>query len=150
MYKELALRSNSFECKKIYNYNIYSMSEQNNIHGSIVWQDLTVKDAESIKDFYCKVAGWEASGHGMQDYNDYDMKLPGTDKVVAGICHAKGTNANIPPQWLIYITVEDVQKSAELCIASGGKVIDGPRKMGNYNFCVIQDPAGAVAALISK
>jgi hypothetical protein len=126
------------------------MIEQNKEFGSIVWQDLTVKDTKAVRDFYCKVAGWNAHGHGMEDYNDYDMKLPGSDKVVAGICHAIGINANIPPQWLIYISVEDVDKSAEVCIASGGKVIEGPRKMGEFNFCVIQDPAGAVCALLSK
>ncbi|RPI18610.1 MAG: VOC family protein [Ignavibacteriae bacterium] len=126
------------------------MSEQNNGIGSITWQDLTVPNADEVKEFYSKVAGWEASEHDMGDYCDYNIKVPGTDKVIAGICHARGTNANIPPQWLIYISVEDVNKSAEQCTALGGKVIDGPRKMGHFNFCVIQDPAGAVAALISK
>jgi predicted enzyme related to lactoylglutathione lyase len=86
----------------------------------------------------------------MGEYNDYDIRLPESDDVVAGICHARGTNANLPPQWLIYVTVEDVNKSTELCKENGGIVVDGPRKMGEYNFCVIQDPAGAVIALISK
>jgi hypothetical protein len=66
-----------------------------------------------------------------------------------GICHAKDSNANIPPQWMIYITVEDIDHSVARCLELGGKVIDGPRQMGHSRFCVIQDPAGAVAALIS-
>jgi hypothetical protein len=36
------------------------------------------------------------------------------------------------------------------CVALGGQVLDGPRPMGSKQFCVIRDPAGAVAALIES
>jgi predicted enzyme related to lactoylglutathione lyase len=126
------------------------MAENKNETGKIVWHDLTIGNAEQIKDFYNKVIGWKATDHSMGEYNDYDIHLPESGDVVAGICHARGTNANLPAQWLAYVEVENAGKSAELCRANGGKIIDGPRKMGEYNFCVIQDPAGAVIALISK
>jgi predicted enzyme related to lactoylglutathione lyase len=115
--------------------------------GSIVWQDLTVSNAPEVRDFYCQVVGWTYTDHDMEDYNDFNINLPGTAETVAGICHARGTNANIPPQWLVYISVADVAESARRCEELGGKVIDGPRSMGGATFCVIQDPAGAVAAL---
>jgi uncharacterized protein len=114
--------------------------------GTIAWRDLTVNNAEDIKDFYCNVVGWEASPHDMGDYNDFDIKTP-EGETVTGICHAKDTNANIPPQWLMYVKVENVKKSAEICVENGGKVLDGPRTMGQILFCVIQDPAGAVIAI---
>ena len=58
------------------------------------------------------------------------------------------SHADLPPQWLIYITVANVEKSAEQCVALGGKVLAGPRPMGDHGrVAVIQDPAGAVAAL---
>lgn len=50
----------------------------------------------------------------------------------------------------MYIQVADVDASAQRCVSLGGKVNDGPRAVGNGRFCVIQDPAGAVAALISS
>jgi uncharacterized protein len=114
--------------------------------GTIAWRDLTVNNAEEIKDFYCNVVGWEASPHDMGDYNDFDIKTP-EGETVTGICHAKDTNANIPPQWLMYVKVANVKKSAEICVENGGKVLDGPRMMGQMLFCVIQDPAGAVIAI---
>jgi len=46
--------------------------------------------------------------------------------------------------------VEDVDQSVERCLELGGRLIDGPRSAGQSRFCVIQDPAGAVAALISQ
>ena len=115
--------------------------------GSIVWQDLTVSNAPEVRDFYCQVVGWTYTDHDMEEYNDFNINLPGTAETVAGICHARGTNANIPPQWLVYISVADVAESARRCEELGGKVIDGPRTMGGATFCVIQDPAGAIAAL---
>ena len=116
--------------------------------GSIAWQDLTVPNAPEARDFYCQVVGWTYTDHDMGDYNDYNINLPDGSQTVAGICHARDGNANVPPHWLVYIVVADVAQSANKCVELGGKVIDGPREMGGQTFCVIQDPAGAVAALI--
>lgn len=116
--------------------------------GSIVWRDLTVDDAEAIKDFYCAVVGWKATPFDMGKYNDYNISTPDGKETVAGICHPSGSNANLPPQWLVYVSVENVQESMDRCVQLGGKVIDGPRRMGKSPFCVIQDPAGAVLGLI--
>ena len=113
--------------------------------GSITWTDLTVKNAE---EFYSKVVGWKTEAFDMEDYNDFNMNTPESGKTIAGICHARGGNENLPPQWLIYITVENVNTSAKLCKELGEKVLVEPKAMGNYGrFCVIEDPAGAVAAL---
>lgn len=110
------------------------------------WVDLTVKNAEQVRDFYKEVVGWNSTDVDMGGYSDYNMNLE-DGKTVAGICHSRGLNANLPPQWLIYITVSDLEKSLAQCRALGGKIIDGPRSMGESRFCVIQDPSGAVAAL---
>ena len=117
--------------------------------GAIVWQDLTVEHAESVRDFYQAVVGWSSQGEDMGGYEDFHMISPSTGSSVAGICHARGENANVPPQWLVYINVKDVDASAARCRDLGGEVVDGPRMMGGGRFCVIKDPAGAVCALFS-
>ena len=118
--------------------------------GEIIWRDLTVQNAESVQNFYSEVVGWTATPHEMGEYQDFDLRPLDGEEVVAGICHARGENASLPAQWLIYIWVADVRASAERCLALGGRVLDGPRLMGDQLFCVIQDPAGAVAALMSE
>ena len=119
--------------------------------GSITWADLTVNDAAQIRDFYKEVVGWDDAAVSMGDYNDYCMNSPGTEQTNAGICHARGENANLPPMWLIYITVADLDQSIKSCRRKGGKILSGPREMpGQGRFCVIQDPAGAYAALYQK
>ena len=118
--------------------------------GTFAWVDLTVGDAENIRKFYSDVVGWDSSPVDMGEYSDFCMNLPGSDNAVAGVCHARGSNAKMPPQWLIYIVVANVDESAERCVELGGKIIDGPREMGKQRFVVIQDPAGAVAGLIGE
>ncbi len=118
--------------------------------GSIVWRDLTVPDAGKVSEFYSQVAGWRTFPHDMGEYHDYDVKLAEDGDSIAGICYARGGNANVPPQWLIYILVEDAAAGAEKAVALGGAIIDGPRQLGSGQFCVIRDPAGAMFALISE
>lgn len=123
--------------------------EKANKIGRIEWLDLTVDDASRVKDFYCSVVGWSSAEVDMGMYCDFNLNLPYSKDTVAGVCHARSANANLPSQWLVYVRVESVAESADECKKLGGKVLDGPRRMGGSNFCVIQDPAGAVMALIS-
>jgi len=116
--------------------------------GIIAWSDLTVPNADEVRDFYSSVVGWMAAPVEMGDYQDYSMMSESSEQPIAGVCHKRGSNKNLPSQWLIYITVEDLDASIKSCNELGGSVVDGPRSMGGgARYCVIRDPAGAVAAL---
>jgi predicted enzyme related to lactoylglutathione lyase len=114
--------------------------------GSIAWTDLTVENAPAVCDFYQDVAGWTPAPVAMGEYDDFVMRDANGDGV-SGVCHARGENAGLPAQWLIYIVVADLDQSIAACHKHGGKVISEPRKHGTSRFAVIQDPAGAVAGL---
>ena len=118
--------------------------------GQIEWLDLTVNDASRVKNFYSSVVGWKSDDVDMGSYSDYSIHTPEGRDTVAGICHARGPNANLPSQWLVYVRVASVQESADTLKRLGGEVLDGPRRMGGSNFCVIKDPEGAVMALLSN
>ena len=76
------------------------------------------------------------------------MTVPATGEPAAGICHARGPNANIPPVWLVYFIVEDLAESLEEVRGGGGEILVGPKDMGpGAAYAVIRDPAGAGAAL---
>jgi len=115
--------------------------------GKIGWIDMTVDDASGLRDFYQKVVGWKIEDTRMDGYDDYTMMSPDDGEAVAGICHARGSNADLSGGWLIYITVADVEASAAECVANGGKIVVEPRKLAGGLFCVIEDPSGANAAL---
>ncbi len=116
--------------------------------GAITWMDLTIVDAEGVRDFYKQVVGWETTDISMGEYNDYCMSSPEDQKVRSGICHHRGSNQGIPPMWIMYINVADLNVSIEAVKNGGGEVVHGPRRMGDKaRFCIIRDPAGAFAGL---
>ena len=115
--------------------------------GKIGWIDMTVDDADTLRDFYKDVVGWTVEDTNMGDYSDYTMMSPADGAAIAGVCHARGSNAEMPGGWLIYITVADVDMSAAACVANGGELLVDPRSLAGGRFCVIKDPGGAVSAL---
>lgn len=116
--------------------------------GTVGWIDITVDDAVNLREFYSAVVGWKAQGCDMGGYEDYSMLPAQDDSPVAGICHARGTNAGLPSAWLIYIVVADLEASLETVKARGGAVLHGPKGNDQYGrTAVIRDPAGAVCAL---
>ena len=123
------------------------MSDEKPAVGTIGWHDLTVPAADEVRDFYAEVVGWKWSPVDMGGYSDYTVLTPGTGDAVGGVCHAQGTNAGLPPQWLMYIIVADIDASIASTKRLGGSVIAGPKNMGASRYCVIKDPAGAVCAL---
>jgi predicted enzyme related to lactoylglutathione lyase len=114
--------------------------------GTITWTDLTIGDADRLRDFYETVIGWAPEPVPMNGYADYVMN-DADGEAAAGICHARGSNAELPPQWLIYITVDDLDHSMTECQRLGGTVLTRPRSYAGGRYCVIKDPAGAVCAL---
>ena len=123
------------------------MSEAKPEAGSLVWIDLTVEDAEEVRDFYTDVVGWTSAEVDMGGYADYTMKTGGSGATITGVCHARGVNADIPPAWMPYFAVADLDESMRACIDNGGELMMSPKGLGEGRFCVIRDPAGAFAAL---
>lgn len=116
--------------------------------GTIAWTDLTVPDAEGLRDFYATVVGWVPSPVDMGAYSDFNMTTPDDDTPVAGVCHARGGNADLPAQWLNYVIVADLDHSVRQCETLGGSIVSPVRDMGaTGRYAVIRDPAGAVLAL---
>ena len=117
--------------------------------GMIGWLDLTVDNAAEVRDFYADVVGWKMSAVSQGDYDDYCAHLEQDGPPVAGICHARGENAGMPPHWIMYVTVTDLDDSLARCQARGGSAVGPTRDLGSYGrVAVIQDPAGAALALI--
>ena len=115
--------------------------------GTIGWKDLTVENAERVRDFYMGVAGWTAEPIDMGGYDDWVMMPPGGGEPVGGICHKRGGNADVPSQWLLYVVVADLDLAIRRVLELGGEVVREPKGAGGGRFCVVKDPAGAVCGL---
>ncbi len=116
--------------------------------GSISWVDLTVPDAESLRQFYSTVVGWTSSDVDMGGYADFTMVTPASGDAVAGVCHARGANESLPSVWLVYIVVDDLEDSLSRVRELGGSVVIDRRT--GAGFAVIKDPAGAICALYQR
>lgn len=92
--------------------------------GRIAWLDLTVADASTTRDFYRQVVDWSVQDVEMEDggerYADYNM-LGDDGNPAAGICHARGVNLGLPPIWMIYLPVGDLDESLRRVPGEGGE-----------------------------
>jgi uncharacterized protein len=120
--------------------------------GCIFWLDLTVADAAGTRDFYRQVIGWSvddvAMNDGSEQYADYNM-IGGDGQPAAGVCHARGRNVGLPPVWMLYLPVGDIDESLRRVEHEGGTVIkSAQRKDGRVAYAAVRDPSGACFALV--
>lgn len=113
--------------------------------GIPAWCDLTVDDADTLRDFYAAVLPWQVQPTPMGEYDDYTM-CSNDGLARGGVCHRRGMNAGIPPVWIIYFTVPDLPAALAEVTARGGEIVE-QRGEGDGALAVIRDPAGAVCAL---
>jgi predicted enzyme related to lactoylglutathione lyase len=114
--------------------------------GKVGWLDLTIPDAGRAREFYRKVIGWTSQGVDMGGYEDFVLQSS-SGQPVAGLCNARGANVGLPPVWLPYFTVIDVDASARSAEVLGGRLRTPVRSTEQGRFCVVEDPSGAVCAL---
>ena len=117
--------------------------------GTFSWVDLATTDAAGAKAFYSGLFGWEAEDLPAGDAGTYSMlRLAGAD--VAGL-HEQAADeraSGVPPHWMSYVTVADVDAAAASVPGLDGMVILEPFDVLDVGReAVVQDPVGAVLAL---
>lgn len=117
------------------------------IPGEFVWNELATANVQGAKDFYSKVFGWEFIDKKMDDMT-YTIIKKGT-KEFGGIWAIPAEQqSQIPPHWLAYILVENLEQSLEIARQNGATVVKPVQKAGDMGlFAVIKDPVGAHVAL---
>lgn len=107
---------------------------------SLVWNEVATRDAEGAKAFYNTLFGWE---HIYDTENDYHM-FSNNGRMAAGMLVMTEEWGEIPPNWMVYFLVEDVNAMAAKVTELGGAVSVPPTEMGAGTFAVLADPQGAV------
>lgn len=111
--------------------------------GSISWLSLAVNDPETTQAFYQKVIGWEPRVNDAEEGSKgYQMLVEGGS--VAAEISSTGDAMEVPPVWVIYVPVGDLQESLQRVEAGGGHVI----KQGEESkSAIIADPIGGYFGL---
>lgn len=114
--------------------------------GSACWSELATRDTTAAKAFYTALFGWELKESQMMEYTE----LINGGRPIGGMMPMAGAQfEGVPPYWLIYFTVDDCDATAEQAKSLGGVVCLAPTDIPNTGrFTVIQDPQGAVFAVI--
>jgi len=116
--------------------------------GSFCWIELGTTNAESAKNFYQQLFGWDYEDHSMGSDGVYTIiRLNGKD--VGGLYQLSSAMLaqGIPTHWLSYVSVTNADDATAQAVAAGGTVAKEPFDVGpNGRMSIIQDPAGAVFA----
>ncbi len=131
--------------------------------GDMAWMDLSVPNAEQIKNFYQKVLGWQSETVNMvcgdEEYADFAMSAAQAESsaekssmssFTTGVCHAKGANEDMPAVWLPYFLVADIELAVNTVQIEGGELVTKIKSMGDDKYVVVKDPSGAQCALYQK
>jgi predicted enzyme related to lactoylglutathione lyase len=117
---------------------------QKHAPGSFNWLELGTTDQAAAKQFYGSLFGWEAQDFPMGPDGVYTMfKLDGKD---VGACYRLGPQMKgVPPNWGLYVAVEDADAAAKRAAELGGALLKPPFDVYTFGrMAVLQDPTGAI------
>ncbi len=114
--------------------------------GRFVWHELHTLDRPSAARFYQQLFGWETKDVPMGPGEPYTLCMR-DGKDFAGITKSMAP-AHVPPHWLPYVGVDDVDASAAKIKELGGKILKTPMDIPNIGrFAAVADPQGAALAI---
>lgn len=114
-------------------------------HGTFCWMDIYLPDQDRGKAFYGGLFGWEWTDWPMGDSGMlYTMfSLDGKSVGAMGPAMHGVLPEGVPPHWLSYLAVDDLNGTAELAKSMGAEFVMGPFDAGNGQVALMRDPAGA-------
>jgi uncharacterized protein len=121
--------------------------------GEASWHELTTSNHVAAFDFYSKLFGWEKQSEmDMGGGEMYLMYGRSTDSpMLGGMWTWNKPEQPMPPNWLIYFKVEDVDKTAERIKELGGQILNGPMDVpGEDRVAQAMDPQGATFGIHSS
>jgi len=125
------------------------MDEKLKKHGAISWSELMTTDVTAAKAFYGELFGWTFDDMPMEGGMTYSVFKANEDES-GGIMAFPPDAPPMPPNWGLYITVDNVDETAEKATGKGAKIAMPPKDIpGVGRFCVLQDPQGAFISIIS-
>jgi predicted enzyme related to lactoylglutathione lyase len=119
------------------------------VSGSLCWADLSTPDPKRAADFYSALFGWQIMADE-KDKSGY-LHIKNGEHFIGGIPPAAHRPQGVPPHWLAYFWVDDVDASAAKAKQMGANLCVLPMTIENVGrMAVIADPQGAVFAIFNS
>lgn len=114
-------------------------------HGAPSWISHNGPDPAAARKFYEEVLDWQVADLPMQDGSSYPGIMVG-QAPVGGFAPQPETEG----RWLVYITVEDVDRHFAAALKAGATSVSAPADVpGVGRIGTLKDPFGAVIAFIT-
>lgn len=114
------------------------MSQSN---GRVVWHDCMTPDIERSVAFYTSLFGWTIQEWDAGQGAPYKMIRCG-DETFGGFVHLD-PGAGLPPHWISYVHVDDLDAALRRVESNGGRVCVPATEIPTIGrFSVIEDPTG--------
>ncbi len=118
-------------------------------HGALTWNDLETHDVPKAIEFYCEVFGWEVAPVD-EDAGNERVVIRNGERLNGGMAKLpESAGKGVPPHWLPYFGVSDIDAAAQTVADAGGEVMAGPMDIPAGKLAVAADPQGAVFGLFS-
>lgn len=111
--------------------------------GTLSWFELLTNDPAKAADFYCALFDWTHS----TDETGYHLFRRG-ERFEGGMMQIREEWGPIPPNWMVYFTVDDVDAVAARAKELGGNVMNEPFDAGVGRIAVLADPQGGGFSII--
>jgi predicted enzyme related to lactoylglutathione lyase len=118
--------------------------------GEVSWNELLTTDQDAAFKFYQNLFGWD-------DIQSMDMGPAGIYRIYGrggrqyGGMFNKTAEMPMPPNWGIYIRVDDVNAAVPRIKDAGGQILNGPMEVpGGDLIANCMDPQGAAFSVHSK
>jgi predicted enzyme related to lactoylglutathione lyase len=116
------------------------MSEHMPQQGQFCWNELMTGNTTAAKRFYGDLFGWKTEEHNVDDkvYNMFQSVMAGMMEI------PQGQEREIPPHWLSYVYVNDVDAMVSKAKTLGAQIKVPVTQVNDYGrFAIIIDPTGA-------
>lgn len=119
-------------------------------HGQFSWNELVTTDPAAATKFYSQLFGWKTQEMPMPNFTYTIVTASNAEFGQGGIMAVPPNAQGMPPAWISYVTVDDVDATAKQAEQLGGKIMCPPTDIPNVGrFAVIIDPQGAAIAIIT-
>lgn len=114
--------------------------------GSFCWLELGTTDQSGAKQFYSNLFGWTTEDMPMGPDMTYTLfRLGGKDVAGAYKLMKEQIESRVPPNWLLYVKVDNADAAAAKAVKSGGTQVVPPTDIPHVGrFSIVQDPTGAM------
>lgn len=112
-------------------------------HGAMCWSEVNCRDGAANAAFYAAVFDLTPQALDMPGVVYHTLHPRDGGEAVCGVLQMDAQWGDIPPNWMPYFAVADLQRANAIWTQHGGTTLAGPIASPYGQIMVVQDPQGA-------